>query len=235
MEEKKSGQAELESRRVQSFLLGLIFVLASIFVALEYTEYDSDLLDDPDLIEALDRDLEMAPVEEQQQDMIALVEEKAPVKNERLNIVEEEEPLQQLKQEEERLEGSEDDFVPDAEPEPLDKNPEATDMEDNPLGFRIVEELPQFPGGAVEFMKWLTRNLKYPMSAQNQKIQGKVMTQFIVNKDGTVSDLKVIQSLNPVCDREALRVLRMMPKWKAGQQDGKPCRTMVCIPIVFKL
>lgn len=235
MEEKKSGQAELESRRVQSFLLGLIFVLASIFVALEYTEYDSDLLDDPDLIEALDRDLEMAPVEEQQQDMIALVEEKAPVKNERLNIVEEEEPLQQFEQEEERLEGSEDDFVPDAEPEPLDKNPEATDMEDNPLGFRIVEELPQFPGGAVEFMKWLTRNLKYPMSAQNQKIQGKVMTQFIVNKDGTVSDLKVIQSLNPVCDREALRVLRMMPKWKAGQQDGKPCRTMVCIPIVFKL
>ena len=235
MEEKKSRQADLSNQRAQWFLLGLIFVLATCFVALEWTESEEDLLDDPDLIEALERDIELAP-QDQQEDMVALLEEKEPTKTERLNIVEEQQQaLEELADEQEHLEGNEDDFVPDAEPEPLDKNPEAKDMEDNPLGMRLVEELPQFPGGAVEFMKWLTRNLKYPQSAQNQKIQGKVMAQFIVNKDGTVSDLKIVEPVDPVLDREALRVLRMMPKWKAGTQDAKPCRTMVCIPIVFKL
>ena len=99
----------------------------------------------------------------------------------------------------------------------------------------VVEDLPQFPGGAVEFMKWLTKHLHYPSSAQQRKIQGKVVAQFIVEKDGTISDLQVIKKLDPNCDREALRVLRMMPKWKAGLMDAKPCRTQVCIPIVFKL
>jgi protein TonB len=108
-------------------------------------------------------------------------------------------------------------------------------MYDAPVDFRVVEDLPQFPGGAVEFVKWLTKNLKYPPSAQQRKIQGKVVAQFIVNKDGTISDLELVKHLDPQCDREALRVLRMMPQWKAGIMDAKPCRTRVCIPIVFKL
>jgi protein TonB len=111
----------------------------------------------------------------------------------------------------------------------------ATDMQDNPLNFHVVEDLPQFPGGAGEFMKWLTKNLRYPVDAERQKIQGKVVVQFIVSKDGTVGNIEIVKSLDPSCDREALRVLRMMPKWKAGIQDGKPCRTKVCIPIVFRL
>ena len=84
-------------------------------------------------------------------------------------------------------------------------------------------------------MKWLTKNLRYPPYARQQKLQGRVVTQFIVNVDGSLSDLKVVQPVDPSLDREALRVLRMMPAWKPGQQDNKPCRTMVCIPIVFKL
>ena len=84
-------------------------------------------------------------------------------------------------------------------------------------------------------MKWLTKNLRYPPAAQQHKVQGKVVAQFIVNKDGTVSDIEILKPVDPSLDREALRVLRMMPKWKAGMQDAKPCRTQVCIPIVFKL
>ena len=108
-------------------------------------------------------------------------------------------------------------------------------LDNNPLNFRIVEDLPQFPGGAVAMMKWLTANLKYPPSAQKRKIQGKVMVQFIVAADGTMTDLKIVKPLEKSLDNEALRVMRIMPKWKPGVQNGKPCRTMVCIPIVFKL
>jgi protein TonB len=84
-------------------------------------------------------------------------------------------------------------------------------------------------------MKWLTRNLHYPPSAQQRKVQGRVVAQFTVNRDGSISDLELVQRLDPSCDREALRVLRMMPRWQAGILDAKPCRTRVCIPIIFKL
>ena len=98
-----------------------------------------------------------------------------------------------------------------------------------------MEDLPQFPGGAVELMKWLTKNLRYPASARNQKVQGKVVAVFYVEKDGKVTGAKITQSLSTDCDREALRVIRMMPDWTPGIQNDKPCRTKVCIPIVFKL
>ena len=98
-----------------------------------------------------------------------------------------------------------------------------------------MEELPQFPGGAVEMMKWLTKNLIYPESAQRRKKQGRVVVQFDINTNGKVSDIKVIKSVDPQLDREALRVIRMMPDWKPGVQNDKPCRTRVVIPVWFRL
>ena len=103
------------------------------------------------------------------------------------------------------------------------------------ISFRVVEDLPQFPGGPVEMMKWLTRNLKYPKQAEEQRLQGKVLAEFIVNKDGSITNVHIVKSLTPLCDREVMRVLRMMPRWTAGIQDGQPCRTKVCIPVVFRL
>jgi len=84
-------------------------------------------------------------------------------------------------------------------------------------------------------MKWLTRNLKYPRAVQDRKQQGKVVAEFIVNKDGSVTDVKIVSSFNSLCDNEVLRVLRMMPRWTAGIMNGEPCRTKVCIPVVFRL
>lgn len=98
-----------------------------------------------------------------------------------------------------------------------------------------MEQLPEFPGGIVEFMKWLTRNLHYPPQAQQQKIQGKVVVSFIINKDGSISSPRIVRSVDPLLDREAMRVVKMMPWWKAGLEDGKPCRTMFAIPINFQL
>ena len=98
-----------------------------------------------------------------------------------------------------------------------------------------MEALPEFPGGMVEFMKWLTKNLRYPTYAHQQRIEGKVVVSFIVNTDGSIAEVKLARSVDPLLDREALRVIRMMPKWKPGIQNNRPCRTMFAVPVVFKL
>ena len=108
-------------------------------------------------------------------------------------------------------------------------------LANNPLNFHISEDLPQFPGGAVEFMKWLTKHLRYPNKARQQNVQGRVVAVFYVEKDGNVSGVRVTKSLSAECDREVMRVLNMMPKWKPSIQDDRPCRTKVCIPVVFRL
>ena len=113
--------------------------------------------------------------------------------------------------------------------------PVAVDMGDNPLNFRIVEQLPEFPGGMSAFVKWLTDNLRYPPVAQRQKIQGRVVISFVINRDGSICDLKVAHSVNPILDNEALRVARMMPRWKPGIDKNRPCRTLFAIPVEFKL
>ena len=228
MEVKKSREADLDQRRVQGFLLGLIVVLASIFVALEWNSSDSGWTffeDDEDL----EAEMELSPLKRDpdQIPMMLPQEQKVEKKNsEQLNLVEHDvelppEPTQ----------------AEEVEPEKLDEEEKAevVDMYDEPVDIRVVEDLPQFPGGASEFMKWLTRNLKYPSSAQKHKIKGKVVAQFIVNKDGTVTDIELVQPLNTACDNEVLRVLRMMPKWQAGMMNAKPCRTKVCIPVVFNM
>ena len=232
MEIKKSTKADLDGKRMQGFLLGVILVLTMLFVALEYDWTTSSSDYDFDALENIVKELDLEALKEEER--IPLIKEQVverPQSADKLNVVEDE-PEVELK----------DEIAPpeDVELKTVDEveNPEqptVVDMELNPLNFRIVEELPEFPGGATAFMKWLTKNLRYPTSAQQRKIQGKVVAQFIVEKDGTISDLQVIKKLEPSCDREAIRVLRMMPKWKAGVMDAKPCRTQVCIPIVFKL
>ena len=87
----------------------------------------------------------------------------------------------------------------------------------------------------VQLMKWLTKNLKYPESARKAKISGKVVVAFMVNTDGSVSDVRLLKTVEPSLDNEALRVVRMMPKWEPGISGGKVSRTLVHLPIVFKL
>lgn len=114
-------------------------------------------------------------------------------------------------------------------------SPVAVDENNNPLKFQVLEQYPEFPGGMVELMKWLNANLHYPEGAQSQKIQGKVIVAFIINKDGSISNPHVTTSVHPLLDREAIRVVKMMPKWKPGMERKTPCRTMFVIPINFKL
>lgn len=231
METKKSREADLERRRPQRFLLGLVVALALFFVALEWNSSDSgwSFFDADDDLEA---ELELEPLKRDKDEIpMMLPQEKTPEqpKSEQLRLVEDavDTEIAELPDNTEMPEIPEDPEQPE--------QAEVVDMYDEPVDIRVVEDLPQFPGGAAEFMKWLTKNLKYPPSAQQRKVEGKVLAQFIVNKDGSISNLELVQTLDPQCDREALRVLRMMPKWQAGIMDAKPCRTRVCIPIVFKL
>lgn len=232
MEVKKTQKADLESGRTQRFLLGLVVVLASLYVGFEYNVEPQDPLDDPDLLQMLSNDAELAPIV-RQQDMISLAPQIEPPPTTKIKIAEEE-PQQQ--REEEPVETDLADELPAVDDEELkQEEPEVRDMNDDPLNFRIVEDLPKFPGGPIELMKWLTRNLKYPNAARNGRQQGRVVAEFIVEKDGSLTNFKIVQSLCPSCDKEALRVLQMMPRWTAGIQNDLPCRTKVCIPIVFKL
>jgi protein TonB len=232
MEKKKSRQADLEGKRVQGFLLGLILVLALIFVALEWNSNDSGwtFFDQDDDLEA---ELELEPLKRDQNEIpMMLPQEKVPEqpKSEELRLVEEDVEITPEITDEKQAEMPEIPENPD-----MQEQPEVFDMYDAPVDIRVVEDLPQFPGGAAEFMKWLTKNLKYPPSAQHQNVKGRVVAEFIVNKDGSVSDLQLVEHLNLACDNEVLRVLRMMPNWQPGLMDAKPCRTKVCIPVVFNL
>ena len=229
MEVKKSNTANLENQRVQGFLLGLIVVLAAVFVALEWNSSDSGwtfFADDEDL----EAEMELSPLKRDQDEIPMMLpqEQKAELpKSEQLNLVEEDVELPPPV-EPELME------KPDPEAEAEEK-PEVVDMYNEPIDFRVVEDLPQFPGGAAEFMKWLTKNLKYPALAQKRKVKGRVVAQFVVNTDGSISDLELTEKLETSCDNEVLRVLRMMPKWQAGMMNAKPCRTKVCIPVVFNM
>ncbi len=218
------------------FVLGLVVALSVLFVALEWNtdarEYDIDerLLDDvaEELFVSMADDEEqlVAVVEEKPQQQVAeqvkvvdVVPESSP------DIDQQVQPMTVGEMEELNRD------LPKDEPLP----PVATSMDDEPVNFRIVEQLPEFPGGMSAFVSWLTKNLKYPPEAQRSKTRGRVVVAFIVNRDGTISGERVLHAVDPLLDAEAIRVIRSMPRWKPGIQNNNPCRTMIAVPVVFDM
>ena len=101
--------------------------------------------------------------------------------------------------------------------------------------FDVVEEMPSFPGGQGALMSYLASNIKYPVVAQENGVQGRVIVSFVVERDGSISDVKVARSVDPSLDREAQRVVKSMPKWKPGKQNGSAVRVKYTVPVVFRL
>lgn len=101
--------------------------------------------------------------------------------------------------------------------------------------FMVAEQMPEYPGGMKELFKFLQDNLKYPESAKKNNVQGRVIVQFVVEKDGTPTEFKVLRSVDPDLDAEALRVMKAMPKWKPGMQKGQVVRVKFTVPVSFKL
>lgn len=236
MEQKKTRRADIERRRTTGFLLGLIFVLSIFYVTLEWNSTDSDDDINPIDLDELMHESELVPMSNEE--LTSRIEEKKEAeKAEKLNVVDDQVELQPDNIDAAvEGEGDDDEQLLQELQEEEDKSLAPLNVDpNNPLNFHIVEDLPKYPGGAVEFMKWLTRNLQYPAIARSRKIQGKVVAVFYVEKDGRITGINVTKSLSPECDREALRVLHKMPNWEPGIQNDQPCRTKVSIPIVFKL
>ena len=101
--------------------------------------------------------------------------------------------------------------------------------------FDVVEEMPSFPGGQGALMSYLASNIKYPVVAQENGVQGRVIVSFVVERDGSISDVRVARSVDPSLDREAQRVVKSMPKWKPGKQNGSAVRVKYTVPVVFRL
>ncbi len=101
--------------------------------------------------------------------------------------------------------------------------------------FDVVEEMPSFPGGTGALMSFLSSNIKYPVVAQENGVQGRVIVGFVVERDGSITDVKVMRSVDPSLDREAQRVVKAMPRWKPGKQNGSAVRVKYTVPVVFRL
>lgn len=105
----------------------------------------------------------------------------------------------------------------------------------NNMVFDVVEVMPQFPGGQIAMLKYIMENIKYPEQAMKEGIQGRVAVSFIVEKDGRVSNVRLLHSVQSALDKEAIRVVKSMPKWTPGKHNGKPVRVRFNLPVMFKL
>jgi protein TonB len=125
---------------------------------------------------------------------------------------------------------ADEDFIIDAMPVIRDEEEE----DDNQV-FVIVEDMPEFPGGEAALRSWIANNVKYPVIAAENGIQGRVYIQFVVNTDGSITDARVARGVDPSLDQEALRVVNNLPRWKPGKQRGQPVRVSYTVPINFQL
>ena len=226
MEIKKSPKADLEGKKSTWLLLGYVLILALIFVAFEWTERDKKVTTDTGIAEVVFEE-EMIPITEQQEQKAPPPPE-APKVEEVLEIVENDAKVEEtaIQASEETGQAVEVKYVP---VEVEEEEPEEQQI------FQVVEEMPEFPGGMGECLKFLGKNIKYPTISQENGVQGRVIIQFVVNKDGSIVDPVVVRGVDPYLDKEALRVVKTMPKWKPGKQRGKAVRVKYTVPVTFKL
>ena len=227
MEVKKSPKADLEGKKSTWLLIGYVFILALMFVAFEWTERDKQVTTDTGMAAVVFEE-EMVPITEQEEKVAPPPPEVAPI-NETLEIVADDADVEEtvIASSEETGKAVEVKYVPVTV---VEEEPEEQTI------FEVVEQMPEFPnGGMAGLMQFLSKNIKYPTIAQENGTQGRVTVQFVVNKDGSIVDAKVIRGVDPYLDKEALRVIGTMPKWKPGMQRGKPVRVKYTVPVMFRL
>lgn len=227
MEIKKSPKADLEGKKTTGLLIGLVLILAAMFVAFEWTKRDVVITGDSGIVDVPFEE-EMVPITEQEEPKQAPPPPEAPKVEEVLQIAENDADVEEstIQSNEDKGEAIDIKYVPEVV--------EEEEVEEQQI-FQVVEEMPEFPGGMAECLKFLAKNIKYPTIAQENGVQGRVIVQFVVNQDGSIVDPVVVRSVDPYLDKEALRVIQMMPKWKPGKQRGKAVRVKYTVPVTFKL
>ena len=227
MEIKKSPKADLEGKKTTNLFIGAIMVLAVLFVGFEWSERDRKVVTDSGIVDPVFEE-EIIPITEQEQPKQAPPPPEAPTAEEVLNIMENDSQV-----EESTVQASDDtQAAVEVKYTPVEVEEEEVDEQQI---FQVVEENPEFPGGMKECMKFLSNNIKYPQISQENGVQGRVIVQFVVNADGTIVDPVVVRGVDPYLDKEALRVIKLMPKWKPGKQRGKAVRVRYTQPVLFRL
>lgn len=228
MEVKKSEKADLEKRKGLFLELGLVIVLSIVLIAFEWTSRD---LGTTDIMMVGDEALEeeIIPITRQEQPEPQKPPE-PPKVTEILNIVDDDVELD----DELILEDME--VTQDTEIEIIEFEGEEEEEVEEQQIFFIVEEMPSFQGKGQEgFREWIQQNLRYPEIAAENGISGRVFVRFVVEPDGSVSNVEVVRGVDPALDAEAVRVVSSSPKWEPGKQRGKPVRVAYTFPIVFVL
>ena len=225
MQLKKSQKASLEDKKLTYVLLGFVFVLSLCYVALEWTEKEVTKYEVADMDFQFEEEIEIQQTSQE----TTPPPPPPPVQEvEVLNVVEDD-------VETETIEINTED---DKDVEVIIQAPVEVkeDEEDEEVVFVVVETMPEFPGGQQALFKYLSENVKYPVIAQENGIQGRVICQFVVNKDGKIVDVEVVRSGgDPSLDKEAIRVIKSMPPWKPGKQRGKAVRVKYTVPVNFRL
>ena len=227
MELKKNPKADLEKRRGLYLEIGLVVILAATLVAFEVKSYDSDE----------EKAFQREVVEEVEEQIIQtdIVEPPPPPPPEvievttLINVVDDEQEIKN-------------DLVVNAEVTEETKNvdivpvkvEEEVEVAEEPI-FTVVESEPEFPGGMEALYKYLAQNIKYPQLARENGITGKVYVTFVVEKDGSIANPRILRDIGGGCGAEAIRVVKAMPKWSPGKQRGKAVRVQFNLPVNFNL
>ena len=225
MEEKKSPKANLENKKLMFMQIGLILSLLIAWLAFEHKSYDKREIDPSLLNREVVIDEEMVEITKQDEQKPQPME--VPKQTTQLEIVQDDVEVDdiEINAEVEQNEVLEEYVAPEVVEE------EVVEQEI----FKIVEEMPAFPGGEAKLMEYVAKNVKYPQIARETGVQGRVYVNFVVEPDGSVSNVSVLRGIGGGCDEEAIRVVKNMPKWKPGKQRGKAVRVSYMLPVNFKL
>ena len=229
MEIKKSEKASLENKKLLFVEIGLVVSLAITLFAFEWTstETETSLLEDTTEIlieeEIISTQMETPPPPPEAP--------KIPVLSDQIDIVDDE-----IEIEDDMFMNLEDDASLGVEIMDYVEVVEEEVVEEEAIPFQLVEEKPSFQGGdANQFSKWVNSRLVYPEIAKENGVQGRVTLQFTVEKDGTVTKVKVLRGVDPSLDKEAVRVVSMSPKWKPGKQRDRAVPVTYTFPVIFQL
>ncbi len=228
MEIKKSKKADLENKRNVFLMIGLVVALGVILLAFEWTSKPSKA-DSLGTIQTQAVEEEIIPVT-REQEVKPPPPPPPPKVVEVLNIVKDDVHIE----DELHIEDSEADDKTFIDVAPVISAPKQEEEEETQVFF-IVEDMPEFPGGELALRKYIGNAIKYPVIAQENGIQGKVYVTFVVGKDGSISNATIARGVDPSLDKEALRVVNTLPKWKPGKQRGKPVNVSYTVPINFVL
>lgn len=227
MEIKKSPKADLENKKMMAVLIGLVMALGIMYIAFEWSQNEITVYEealqgpveiDEEMVEVTFREETPPPPPPPQpetvlSDIIDIQDNEAEVETTDFNSEDEADARVEIQ-------------APIAPPE--------EEEEEQVIHIR-VEKMPEFPGGQEALNRYLVRNIKYPLLAQENGIQGRVVCQFVVNSDGSIVDIAVVRGVEESLDKEAIRVIQSMPKWTPGRQGGKSVRVKYTLPIRFKL